>query len=123
MKNKFSLFSAFKCAFEGILVTATERNFKIELCFMVLAIFLGLLFSLSSLEWVCVIICCGVVLGGEVINSSIEAVVDLASPNYHELAKKAKDCAAGGVLLFSVASFVVGCIIFLPRILRLIGWL
>ncbi len=90
---------------------------------MVLAIFLGLLFSLSSLEWVCVIICCGVVLGGEVINSSVEAVVDLASPNYHELAKKAKDCAAGGVLLFSVASFVVGCIIFLPRILRLIGWL
>ncbi len=123
MKNKFSLFSAFKCAFEGILATATERNFKIELCFMVLAIFLGLLFSLSSLEWVCVIICCGVVLGGEVINSSVEAVVDLASPNYHELAKKAKDCAAGGVLLFSVASFVVGCVIFLPRIFRLIGWL
>ena len=123
MKNKFSLFSAFKCAFEGILATASERNFKIELCFMVLAILLGLFFSISSLEWVCVIICCGVVLGGEVINSSIEAIVDLVSPDYHELAKKAKDCAAGGVLLFSLASFIVGCVMFLPRILHLIGWL
>ena len=71
----------------------------------------------------CVIICCGVVLGGEVINSSIEAIVDLVSPDYHELAKKAKDCAAGGVFLFSLASFIVGCVMFLPRILHLIGWL
>ena len=123
MKNKFSLFSAFKCAFEGIIATVSERNFKIELCFMVLVILLGLFFSISPLEWVCVIICCGVVLGGEVINSSIEAIVDLVSPDYHELAKKAKDCAAGGVLLFSLASFIVGCVMFLPRILHLIGWL
>ena len=122
MNSKFSLLQAFKCAFEGIFATAKERNFKIELCFMTLAIVLGLVFSISFLEWLCVIICFGLVLGGEVINSAIEAVVDLASPEYHELAKKAKDCAAGGVLLFSIASFVVGCLIFIPRILSLLGW-
>lgn len=122
MNSKFSLLQAFKCAFEGIFTTAKERNFKIELCFMTLAIVLGLVFSISFLEWLCVIICFGLVLGGEVINSAIEAVVDLASPEYHELAKKAKDCAAGGVLLFSIASFVIGCLIFIPRILSLLGW-
>lgn len=122
MNSKFSLLQAFKCAFKGIFATAKERNFKIELCFMTLAIVLGLVFSISFLEWLCVIICFGLVLGGEVINSAIEAVVDLASPEYHELAKKAKDCAAGGVLLFSIASFVIGCLIFIPRILSLLGW-
>lgn len=122
MNSKFSLLQAFKCAFEGIFATAKERNFKIELCFMTLAIVLGLVFSISFLEWLCVIICFGLVLGGEVINSAIEAVVDLASPEYHELAKKAKDCAAGGVLLFSIASFVIGCLIFIPCILSLLGW-
>lgn len=122
MNSKFSLLQAFKCAFEGIFATAKERNFKIELCFMTLTIVLGLVFSISFLEWLCVIICFGLVLGGEVINSAIEAVVDLASPEYHELAKKAKDCAAGGVLLFSIASFVIGCLIFIPCILSLLGW-
>ncbi len=122
MNSKFSLLQAFKCAFEGIFATAKERNFKIELCFMTLAIVLGLVFSISFLEWLCVIICFGLVLGGEVINSAIEAVVDLTSPEYHELAKKAKDCAAGGVLLFSIASFIIGCLIFIPRILSLLGW-
>jgi len=122
VNSKFSLLQAFKCAFEGIFATAKERNFKIELCFMTLAIVLGLVFSISFLEWLCVIICFGLVLGGEVINSAIESVVDLASPEYHELAKKAKDCAAGGVLLFSIASFVIGCLIFIPRILSLLGW-
>ena len=122
MNSKFSLLQAFKCAFEGIFATAKERNFKIELCFMTLAIVLGLVFSISFLEWLCVIICFGLVLGGEVTNSAIESVVDLASPEYHELAKKAKDCAAGGVLLFSIASFVIGCRIFIPRNLSLLGW-
>ena len=122
MNSNFSLFSAFICAFQGIIATAKERNFKIEFCFMVLCIILGIAFSISFVEWLCVIICFGLVLGGEVINSSIEAIVDLASPEYHELAKKSKDCAAGGVLLFSIASFVIGCLIFIPRILALLGW-
>lgn len=72
-------------------------------------------------EWLVVVVCFGLVLGGECINSSIEAIVDLASPDYHELARKSKDAAAGGVLLFSLASLVVGLIIFVPRILALLG--
>lgn len=105
----------------GIADTAHERNFIIELCFMVLCIILGFAFSISFTEWAIVIICFGLVLGGECFNTALEAVVDLASPDYHELARLAKDAAAGGVLLFSVASLLVGVIIFLPRILILVG--
>lgn len=120
-KQGFSLASAFKCAFRGILDTSHERNFRIELCFMVACIVLGLLYQISAVEWFIVVICFGLVLGGECFNSSVEAIVDLASPDYHELARIAKDAAAGGVLLFSIASFVVGAGMFLPRILASLG--
>ena len=60
------------------------------------------------------------VLGGEALNSALEYIVDLVSPDYHVLAGKAKDCAAGAVLLFAAASFVIGCIIFIPKLLALV---
>lgn len=120
-RKDFSLLSAFRCAAQGIIDTSHERNFHIELCFMVLCIAMGFFFGISAFEWLAVVVCFGLVLGGECLNSSIEAIVDLASPDYHELARKSKDAAAGGVLLFSIASLVVGLIIFVPRILAFIG--
>ncbi len=122
-RKGFSLAAAFRCALQGIFDTAHERNFHIECCFMVLCIVLGFAFAISTVEWLIVVLCLGLVLGGECFNSSVEAVVDLVSPEFHELARKAKDAAAGGVLLFSIASFVIGAIIFLPRILTLLGFL
>ena len=121
MNEKFNLKSACGCAFKGIFATAAERNFKIELCFGALVIILGFALSISPLEWLAVIICIGLVLGGEAFNSAVEAIVDLASPGYHELAGKAKDCAAGGVHLFSLGALAVGIVIFLPKLLALIG--
>ena len=103
-REGFSLFAAFRCAGRGIIDTAHERNFHI-----------------NPYEWLVIVVCFGLVLGGECLNSSIEAIVDLASPEYHELARKSKDAAAGGVLLFSLTSLVVGLIIFAPRILCLLG--
>lgn len=120
-RKGFSLVAAFRAAAQGIADTAHERNFHIEFAFMILCIVLGFLFSISPIEWLIVVVCFGLVLGGECLNSSIEAIVDLASPEYHELARKSKDAAAGGVLLFSLASLVVGIIIFAPRILALLG--
>ena len=120
-RSGFSLGSAFCCAARGIADTAKERNFRIELCFMVLCVALGAFFAISTVEWLIVIVCFGLVLGGECFNSAVEAVVDLASPDYHELARVAKDAAAGGVLLFSAASFAVGVLIFLPRLAALVG--
>lgn len=119
-KKGFSLASAFRCALQGVLDTSHERNFRIELCFAVLALVLGLFFGISFVEWCIVVVCFGLVLGGECFNSALEAIVDLASPDIHELARVAKDAAAGGVLLFSIASFIVGALIFLPRIINLV---
>ena len=88
----------------------------------VLAIVLGFVFGITPEQWLAVVICIGLVLGGECFNSALEAVVDLASPEYHDLAKAAKDMAAGAVMIFAAASFVVGCIIFVPYLLSLVGW-
>ena len=55
-----------------------------------------------------------------VLNTAVEAAVDLASPNIHPLAKKAKDCAAGAVLVAAIGAAIVGCIIFVPKLLVLV---
>lgn len=122
-RSGFSLGDAFRCAGQGVVDTSHERNFCIELGFMVVCIALGLFFGLAPLEWAVVFVCFGLVLGGECFNSAVEAVVDLASPERCELARKAKDAAAGGVLLFSFASLAVGIVLFVPRILGLAGLL
>ena len=108
---------SFGYAFEGIAESfRVGRNFKVQLCVAVLAVVLGIAFAISPVEWAAIAICIGVVLGGECVNTAIEAIVDLASPDYHELAKRAKDCAAGGVLICSFASVAVAAFVFLPRI-------
>ena len=113
---------SFSYAFAGIAQAFREgRNFKVQLCFAALAIALGLVFAIDPVEWALIAVCIGIVLGGECVNTAIEAVVDLASPEYHDLAKRAKDCAAGGVLVCSFASVAVAAFIFLPRIIHFVS--
>ena len=78
-REGFSLFAAFRCAGRGIIDTAHERNFHIEFACMLLCIALGFGFGINPYEWLAVVVCFGLVLGGECLNSSIEAIVDLAS--------------------------------------------
>lgn len=110
-----SLIQAFGHAWDGIRAAAGERNFKIELGFGIAAIALGIGFGIDACEWAVVAVCIGCVLGGECLNTALEALVDLASPGYDELAKIAKDCAAGAVLICSIASLFVAAFIFLPK--------
>lgn len=117
----FTLFQAFKCAAHGVRIASRERNFRIELVFLVACVALGLFFDISALEWAICVSCFGLVLGAETINTAIESVVDLVSPEYHELAGAAKDCAAGATYILALSSLLVGIILFLPRILALIG--
>lgn len=114
-----SLGSAFKCAFEGIACASRQRNFKIQMGFAVAAVVLGVAFGIDLTQWAIIAVCIGVVLAGECLNTALEAAVDLASPEYHELAKRAKDCAAGAVLVVSIASLFVAAFIFLPPIIGL----
>ena len=117
-----SLPEAFKNAGAGIVhTTVTSRNFKIELGFAVAAIILGLALGISTVEWAVVCVCIGVVLGGECANTAFETLVDLVSPEYNELARITKDCAAGAVLITSIASLFVAAFVYLPKILVLLG--
>ena len=114
------LLQSFGYALEGIAATARTRNFRIQLAIGVLACMLGAVFHISIVEWLIVIVCIGAVLSGECMNTALEALVDVASPDIHPLAKRAKDAAAGSVLIASIASFIIGVIIFLPRLLEVI---
>lgn len=123
-KNKATSFpKSFKYAFEGIEEAFRQgRNIRVQSCAAVLAIVLSAVFQISSYEWIIIVFCIGGVIGAECFNTSFEDVVDLACPEIHPKAKAAKDLAAGGVLAFSVASLVIGLIIFVPRVFALLGW-
>lgn len=73
------------------------------------------------MEWIACLLCMGLVIGTEMINTAIEAVVDLASPQQHPLAAKAKDIAAGAVLIGAILSVIIGIIIFLPKLILYFG--
>lgn len=92
-----------------------EANMKIHLAMAVLVTVCGFVFGISLTEWLVCILCFALVIGAEMINTAIEAVVDLSSPKKHELARKAKDVAAGAVLVTAIFAALAGFIIFVPK--------
>lgn len=110
-----------KFALRGILHTfQTEGNFRSMLTVFVLTVIAGLSFGLSSSEWVILLVCCGATLGAELLNTAVEAVVDLVSPTYHARAAKAKDAACAASFTIALFSTAIGLIVFTPYILRLL---
>ncbi len=86
-----------------------------------LAVGMGFAVGLNKTEWCLVILSIGAVFSGEAMNSAVESVVDLVSPEYHPLAKKAKDLAAGAVLILVAAAALTGLLIFAPKLWLLIN--
>ena len=120
MKNK-KLINSFKYAFKGIGSDfLTERNMKIHVTMMILVIICGIIFKISVLEWFICIACFGIVIGGEMFNTAIEQVVNIAMPEKDPRAKLAKDVSAGGVLVLALAAATIGLIIFVPKALKLL---
>lgn len=112
--------AGFGYAFEGIFeVMQSQANFKIHLFVAFITIVGGFYFSISTLEWCLIVGSIALVLSAETFNTAIEHLTDLASPEYHVLAKKAKDAAAGAVLLIAIGVVIIGLIIFLPKIISL----
>lgn len=99
-------------AWEGIkTLLKLENNAKIHLLAVFVVTITGFIIHFSETEWLAVIIVMGGVLALEAINTAIETLVDLVSPDFHPLAKKAKDVAAGAVLLFVFAALAVAGVI------------
>lgn len=116
-KNR-DLISSLEFALTGILTAfKEERNMRKHAVTALVVILAGFVFQVSRIEWLFLLVNIFLVVAFEIINSAIENVVDLAS-HYHfsMLAKKAKDMAAGAVLVVSLLAAVIGALIFIPRI-------
>ena len=121
MKKKQPLFKSFGFAFEGIFNTIkTERNIKIHLFATIMVIIFGFILNISYLEWLICLLLFGLITSLELVNTSLEAVVDLATQERKPLAKKAKDAAAGAVLYSSIIAAIIGGIIFFPKLYNFI---
>ena len=116
-----TLFISFKYAWAGVRYAfATQRNFRIHTIVATLAVSLGFYLRVTAMEMAVITITCAMVMILELINTAIESVVDLTvKQTYHELAKIAKDCAAGAVLLSAIAAVLVAGFILLPPLVRL----
>lgn len=113
---------SFKPAFEGWwLVLRSQQNTWVHTFFSLLAIFLGFLLRISAIEWTIILLTMALVWVTEFLNTAIEVLVDLVSPDPHSLAKAAKDISAAAVLIAALAALIIGLIIFLPPIIRLLS--
>lgn len=109
-------FKAFSYAWMGIVHGASkERNVKSHLIAAVIVFLAAWWTGISRVEWIIVIALIGLMITLELLNAAVERVVDLVTVEKHPLAKQAKDLAAGAVLVFAIASAVIGALIFLPK--------
>ncbi|WP_221393948.1 diacylglycerol kinase family protein [Dyadobacter sp. NIV53] len=98
-----------------------ENNARIHLIACVLVLIAGISLQISPTEWCTIVILIGLVWSAEAINTAIEKLADVVSPDYHRAIKDVKDLAAAGVLILAVSSVIVGGIIFIPKIIFLLG--
>ena len=117
-KTSSNLLKSFKYAFSGIsYVLKTSRNFKIQLIFAVTSLMIGFLLQISQSNYVILIATIMSVLILEILNTSIESIVDLVvKKEFSSLAKISKDTSAGAVLLASINSVIIAVYIFVPKI-------
>ena len=108
---------SFKHAFDGfIYAVRTQPNFRFDLLATISVIILGIYFSISPVEWLILVFTINMVLIAEMLNTAIEAMVDLITLERRADAKIAKDVSAGMVLISATLSIIVALIIFLPKI-------
>ena len=123
-KKKYSIkrfFKSFTYAFTGIkTATGTEQNFLFDAIFATLTIILGFILKLSTIEFAIVLLAIGLVISLELINTAVEYTIDMAMPEIHPLAKAAKDISSGAVLVSAIMAFIVGLIIYLPKVIDLL---
>lgn len=115
-KSRFT--HSFLFALKGVRhVFSSEANMRIHLIFTLLVVLCGFIFKISITEWMFCLLSFGLVISMEMINTAIEKYIDLLTPEYHAVAGKVKDIAAGAVLISAFFAAIVGLIIFVPK-----GW-
>jgi diacylglycerol kinase len=118
MINFNKAFQSISIAFSGIAqLVKDENNAKIHLISTILVLIFGIKFNFTTQEWLWISLAIAGVWVAELINSALEKIVDLVSPQHHPLAKKAKDYAAGAVLVLVIWAIFVFCLVSFPHIL------
>ena len=118
-KDHPSFRHSFGFAIQGFLTALrTERNIRVMLGGGIFAIVMGFILQLDLVSWAIIVVCCGMVIAGELMNTALETVVDLVSPEFHPLAGRAKDIAAAAVWTLSIAAAVVGIFVFLNALIN-----
>jgi len=113
MRNRFR---SFKYAFRGIwTLLATQANARIHLAALVLVVAAGLITGLGLGEWALIALAVAMVLSAEAMNSALEFLADHTAPEWHDSVQKAKDLAAGAVLLAAAGALAVGLLVFIPH--------
>lgn len=121
-ENHTSFKRSFLFAVQGFrFAVLTERNIHFMLAAGAAAIVAGLIVGLDFASWCIVLLCCGTVISAELLNTAIETVVDLVSPEYHPLAGRAKDIAAAAVWALCIFVAIVGVIVFARAIVLRFG--
>jgi undecaprenol kinase len=115
-KKSINRWQSFVHALNGLKVVFNEPNAKIHAFFASVAVGLGFFFSITRQEWVVIFFAIALVLGSEALNTALEKVVDITSPEWSETARQAKDAAAASVLIFSLCAATVGIVVFLPKV-------
>ncbi len=95
----------------------SERNFRVQLAIAIITFLGGIILRIKPHEWLAILFCTALVLGLEILNTAIEKLSDVFTTSSHPLIKQVKDIAASAVLIVSVISLIIGCIIFIPRII------
>jgi diacylglycerol kinase len=105
-------FKSFTYAYKGIKMALSQRNMKVHIACALLVILAGYILHINSIEWCIISLCIGLVIVFEMINTAIEYLVDMISPEFNEKAGKIKDIAAGAVLVISIVAFICGILVF-----------
>ena len=113
-----NFFDALANAFNGIRHgIKTQINLKVQIVITILVIIAGFYFKFNCIEFAFLVFSCGLVLVTEMLNTAIETSVNLTTTEYNPIAKIAKDVGAGSVLIASLNALVIGCILFLGKII------
>lgn len=112
--------TSFKFAFTGLFIAfRSEPNIRIHCIAAAVAILCGVFLNVSFTEWMFITFAIGSVFTAELFNSAVEKLVDLVSPERQEKAGTIKDLSAGAVLITAITALIIGCIIFIPKLLKM----
>lgn len=115
------LINSFKYSFAGLIYAFKyEQSMTIHILTSIVVVILGIIVKLSLMEWLFCLVIMGLVMATELINTAIEAVVDLTCPEKNDLAKIAKDTASAAVFVFAMVAALSGIILFIPKIIQLL---